>query len=346
MAGYALHTLVIEPKRNTYEYLVERFGDRPATRYQEGSYNVQPVSNFHYRPTWDADREVYDPNYTALRLTDPYAYKDPRQYYYTPYVANAAERFESFAQTLKYVEDRRLLDKMPENWHVHLTGFVLPLRHYESAAQLISSNASRFAWGTTVSQPMAFASFDRIGNAQQLSLIGLAMAGGAADTLTEAKKNWLYSAKLQGLRKFVEQLFVEPDWAVSLIALDLADVQLYPVLYTHTDERALVHGATAYSLFARHFNDWFANHRKWLTALLKAWSEDPQHGESNRKVLGDIADRWYPQACAAVRLLAEGVAEAAGSTTLIAAADRAAAEAAGELSKYGIRVAAQQGASS
>jgi hypothetical protein len=167
MAGYELRTLVVEPKRNTYEYLVERFGDRPASRYQEGSYNVQSMSNFHYRPTWDADREVYDPNYTALRLTDPYGYKDPRQYYYTPYVANAAERFESFAQTLKYVEDRRLLDKMPENWHVHLTGFVLPLRHYESAAQLISSNASRFAWGTTVSQPMAFASFDRIGNAQQ-----------------------------------------------------------------------------------------------------------------------------------------------------------------------------------
>jgi phenol hydroxylase P1 protein len=193
---------------------------------------------------------------------------------------------------------------------------------------------------------MAFASFDRIGNAQMLSLIGLAMAGGAADTLTEAKKIWLYSAKLQGLRRFVEELFVEPDWAVSLIALDLADVQLYPVLYTHTDERALVRGATAYSLLASHFNDWFANQRKWLTALLKAWSQDPQHGESNRKVLSDIVDRWYPQACAAVRLLAEGVAEAAGSTTLIAAADRAAAEAAGELSKYGIRVTARQGASS
>ena len=291
MAGYQLRTLVIEPKRNTFDYLVERFGDRPATRYQEGSYNVQPVANFHYRPTWDADREIYDPNFTALKLTDPYAYKDPRQFYYTPYVADAANRWEAFAQTLKYVEDRRLLDKMPENWHSFLTGFVLPLRHYESGAQLISSNASRFAWGTTVSQPMAFASFDRIGNAQMLSLIGLAMAGGAADTLSEAKKNWLYSAKLQGLRKLVEELFAEPDWAVSLIALDLADVQLYPVLYTHTDERALVRGATAYSLFASHFNNWFANQRRWLTALLKAWSEDPQHGESNRKVLTGIVDR-------------------------------------------------------
>ena len=38
-------------------------------------------------------------------------------------------------------------------------------------------------------QPIAFAAMDRMGNAQQLSLVGLAMAGGAGDTLAEAKKN-------------------------------------------------------------------------------------------------------------------------------------------------------------
>ena len=54
------------------------------------------------------------------KLTDPYSYTDPRQYYYTPYVANAADRHESFAQTLKYIEDRRLLDKLPESWHTVL----------------------------------------------------------------------------------------------------------------------------------------------------------------------------------------------------------------------------------
>jgi len=95
-------------------------------------------------------------------------------------VANGAERYESFAQTLKYLEDRRLLDKMPEAWHTVLTGFVLPLRHYEQGAQLLLTNANRFAYGTTLTQAMGFAGFDRIGNAQQLSLIGLALAGGAA----------------------------------------------------------------------------------------------------------------------------------------------------------------------
>ena len=29
-------------------------------------------------------------------------------------------------QTLKYIEDRKLLDKLPENWQIVCTGFVIP----------------------------------------------------------------------------------------------------------------------------------------------------------------------------------------------------------------------------
>ena len=259
-------------------------------------------------------------------------------------MANAANRYEAFGHTLKYVEDRRLLDKLPEAWHTVLTGYVLPLRHYESGAQLISINASRFAYGTTVEQPACFAAFDRIGNAQLLSLVGLALAGGAADTLTEAKKNWLYSAPVQGLRKLIETLLIEPDWAVGLVALDMADQQLYPMLFAHLDERALYRNAVAYSLFARHFNDWYGNHRKWLSALLKAWTSDPNHADENRKVLGEIAGRWYPEVSGAVHTFAEGLAASAGSVTIVSACERSAAESAAALAKFGVDVPASQGA--
>jgi phenol hydroxylase P1 protein len=342
--SYELRTNVIEPERNTFDYLEERFGDRPATRYQEASFNVQPMEHFHYRPTWDPDHEIYDPDYTALKLTDPYSYTDPRQYYYTPYVAHAAERYESFAQTLKYIEDRRLLDKMPENWHTVLTAFVLPLRHYEQGAQLLLTAANRFGYGTTMTQAAGFAAFDRIGNAQMLSLIGLSLAGGAADTLEEAKKNWLFAPHQQGLRRMIEELLVERDWAVGLIGLDLLDDQLYPLLYEYLDERALFRNAGPYSLLARHFNDWYKQHRKWLNALFKAWTGDPQHAEANRKVLGDIVARWYPQACEAVRSYAQGMADLAGSVTVVGAAERGFAEVAASLSKAGVPMPAQEGA--
>ena len=45
-----LRTQVIEPERKTFTNLAKRFGDRPASRYEEGSIDVQSVANFHYRP--------------------------------------------------------------------------------------------------------------------------------------------------------------------------------------------------------------------------------------------------------------------------------------------------------
>ena len=340
--GFELRSNAIEPVRNTFSYLEERFGDRQATRYQEASFNVQPTENFHYRPTWDADRELYDPDYTVLKLTDPYSYTDPRQYYYTPYVAAAAARHESFAQTLKYIEDRRLLDKLPDSFQITLRGFVIPLRHYESGAQLIALNGSRFAWGTTVEQPIAFAAMDRMGNAQQLSLVGLAMAGGAGDTLAEAKKNWLFSGPLQGIRKAMEELLVEGDWAVGVIGLDLIDELLHPVVFEHLDDRALAHGAVAYSQLARHFSDWYHNHRKFMASLLKAWATDPEHGEANREAMSDIVGRWFPIVHSAVAEYAVGIAEAAGSTTAVAAVERSSAELTNQLKKLGVHVRAVQ----
>jgi phenol/toluene 2-monooxygenase (NADH) P1/A1 len=162
--------------------------------------------------------------------------------------------------------------------------------------------------------------------------------------LEEAKKNWLYAPHLQGLRRLIEELLVEPDWAAGLVGLDIADQMLYPVLYEHLDDRALFRGATAYSLLARHFSEWFTGHRKWLDALLKAWVKDAEHGEANAKALAGFVDRWYPRAEAAVHEFAYGVAESAGSETIRSATQRGAAEVAARIRKAGIPLAVTEGA--
>ena len=37
---YELRYQVIEPKRQTYQNLIERYGDEPASRYLEGSIDI------------------------------------------------------------------------------------------------------------------------------------------------------------------------------------------------------------------------------------------------------------------------------------------------------------------
>jgi phenol/toluene 2-monooxygenase (NADH) P1/A1 len=304
---YELRTQVIEPRRRTFQYLVDRYGDRPASRYEEGTIDVQATEHFHYRPLWAPDHELYDESWSALRLTDPYSFTDPRQYYYAPYVTARAGLHDAFGKSLDYLVERDLFERLPEGWRALLADAVLPLRHYESGAQLISVAGARFAYGTTVEQCCSFAAFDRIGNAQLLSRVGLALDGGSDTLLATAKTAWMDEPALQGLRRLVEELLVEPDWATGVIGLDLADRMLYHLLYRHLDEAALLGGAGAYSLVAQHLATWFDDQRRWIDALLVAWLADPEHGAGNKAALEAIVAGRLGQAAEAVADLAAAI---------------------------------------
>ena len=301
---YELRTQVIEPKRKTFDNLVARYGDRPASRYQEGSIDIQAKENFHYRPLWGPDKEIYDEAYSVLRLTDPYSFTDPRQYYYAPYVTSRAAMFDAFSATLDYLEERGMFDRLPEAWSELVQSVVLPLRHYESAAQMVSCDTARFGFGTTITQCAAYAAFDRVGNAQLISRVGLSLGGGSAELLDAAKTCWLQDGGLQPLRKLAEELLVERDWGKSLVALDVADQLLYPLLYTHLDQAALNGGAGSYSLIAQHFSKWFKDQRRWLDALYRAWTSDPELGETNKALLAEIVESVLAKAQGAAGALA------------------------------------------
>lgn len=301
---YELRTQVIEPQRKTFDHLVARFGDRPASRYEEGSFDIQARENLHYRPLWDPTKEIYDESFSVLRLTDPYSFTDPRQYYYAPYVTSRAAMSDAFGSTLTYLESRGLLERLPDAWKDLVAQLVIPLRHYESGAQLISTAAARFGFGTTITQCAAYAAFDRIGNAQLISRLGIALDGGTAGLLEDAKQSWLEDEALQGLRKLVEETIVEQDWALALIALDVTDQLLFRVLFAHLDDAAITGGAPAYSLAAQHLTEWFKDQRRWLDALYKTWTSDPELGAANAEILTSTVTGAVDRAVAALRPLA------------------------------------------
>lgn len=306
---YELRQQVVEPRRATFQNLIDRYGDKPASRYDEATMDIQPTENFHYRPMWAPDKELYDESYTALRLTDSYNFRDPRQYYYAPYVTARAALHDAFGKTLDYLNTRELLGRLPEPWQDVVANVLVPLRHYESGAQLLSVNGARFAYGTSVEQCLTYAAFDRIGNAQMLTRVGMALGGGGAELLQGARESWLRDPALQGLRRLIEELLVEQDWATQTIALDFADRLLYPVLHRHLDDAALLGGAGAYSLLAQHFASWFADHRRWIDALILCWLEDAEHGAANKDQLDRVVERWLPQAHAAVGQVVDWIDE-------------------------------------
>ncbi|GAA1710412.1 phenol 2-monooxygenase [Propioniferax innocua] len=336
---YELKTQVIEPTRHTFDHIAARYGDRPATRYQEGTIGLQPKENFHYRPSYAPEREMYDVNYSAYKLADPEGFVDPRGYYYTPYVTNRSEMHEGFGASLEYVTKRELFGRTPDAWKTVMTEVLIPTRHYESGAQMLFSGACRFCYGSALAQCCAYESFDRVGNAQLISRIGIALGDQTATVLREGKRAWMEAEHMQPLRKLIEELLIEEDWADSVTGIDYADRLLSALLHKHLEEVAINNGAGAYSLLIQHLDGWYAEHRKWLDALYKAWTSDETHGASNIELFSASANKWLPQAEAAVRDIAARADELLGADAgCVAAVEAAALETREALSKLGLTV--------
>ena len=78
-----IKTTSVTQLRNTFSNVARRLGgDKPASRYQEATFDLQSTVNFHYRPLWQPELALYDVLRTQIEMKDWYAFRDPRQYYY------------------------------------------------------------------------------------------------------------------------------------------------------------------------------------------------------------------------------------------------------------------------
>ncbi|MGB9027181.1 MAG: phenol hydroxylase, partial [Rhodomicrobium sp.] len=68
-----IKTIDLEPKRQTFGHVARRLGgDKTASRYLEGTLDVQATDNFHYKPLWETEYWHYDTRKTAVKMADWY----------------------------------------------------------------------------------------------------------------------------------------------------------------------------------------------------------------------------------------------------------------------------------
>ncbi len=176
-----IKTLKALPLRQTYGHVARRFGDKPASRYQEATYDIQPTTNFHYRPTWAPEFELFDTSRTQIRMKDWYALKDPRQYYYGAYVTARARQQEAAEGAFDLVERRGLLAALSYEWQERLIAGLLPLRHIEWGANMNNTLCADYGYGTALTQACTFCAMDRLGIAKA-SVVGNSIGGRIAWT--------------------------------------------------------------------------------------------------------------------------------------------------------------------
>jgi phenol hydroxylase P1 protein len=305
-----IKTTNIKPVRQAFGHLVRRFGDKAATRYQEATYDLQPDTNFHYKPLWDPEHDIYDRGRTELVMRDWHDLKDPRQFYYGTYTMTRAKWQEALDQQLEFVEKRDLLRALPLSVQETIVFAMVPLRHYEWGANTNNCHMTAYGWGAAITQATMMNTMDRLGMAQHLSRIGLLIDGNAGTSLETARRCWLIAPEWQGLRREVETMFVTRDWFELFVAQNLvADSLVYPLFFQHLDAQiARDHGASL-SLLTQYLMRWYHETSRWVDAVVMAASSE---SEANRSLLRGWTARWRVSLAEAIAPLADRLMEPRG----------------------------------
>ena len=293
-----LRTVSIKQQRNTFDHLARRFGDKPASRYQEGSYDIQATENLHYRPTWDPDQLIYDASITKIVMADWYALKDPRQYFYNNYTLARARQQETAEANFSFVESRGLADMLPEDLKRVALETLVPLRHAAWGANMNNSFISGYGYAAIFTQACMFHAMDNLGIAQYLSRLGLLL--GDQEALTEGKTAWMDDEAWQPMRRYIEDCLVVRDPFELFVAQNVAlDGLLYPLVYERiVDGYLSAKGASAVAMLCQFMNDWFDETRKWVDAVMKVAAAE---SEQNRAILQEWTEKWSTRAAAAMQ---------------------------------------------
>ena len=274
-----LRTVTLTPLRNTFSHIAKRLGsDKPASRYQEATYDIQATYNFHYRPLWAPEYEIFDASRTAIKMDDWYKLLDPRQFYYGTYTLARARMQEAAEADFSLVEDRNLAAAIPDDVMQAALDLYVPLRHVEWGANTNCCFIAAYGYGAAITSPAMFQSMDHLGIAQYLTRLGLVLDGPIA--LDQGKEAWLNAKRWQPLRKYIEDSFVLDDWFELYIAQALVlDSLHFPLAYEVLDERLSKQGAGAIlSMLTRFQAQWFAENVKWVNAVVKiAAAESPEN---------------------------------------------------------------------
>nr|AZZ88815.1 MphL [Acinetobacter venetianus] len=265
-----IKTSNLAPIRQTYAYIERRFGNKPATRYQEVSFDVQATTNFHYRPLWKPDKTLNDKTHTALQMQDWYVFKDPRQFYYGAYVQHRARLQDTAESNYAFFEKRFLVENISEHVKQKIITCLLPFRYVEQTANLHMMSGSAYGYGTVITQACIFAAMDRLGMAQYISRIGLALDGNTGESLQQAKEAWMNDAAWQPLRKLCEQSLTEQDWFKLYVLQNLLiDSCIQSLVYGQFDQYLVENGARDVAMLTEFMQDCLTDLRKWSDPVFK-----------------------------------------------------------------------------
>ncbi|WP_121628530.1 phenol hydroxylase [Poseidonibacter antarcticus] len=261
----------IEPKRHTFNHVAKRLGeDRPASRYEEAMYDAQPTENFHYRPQWEPEFEIYDKNRTEIKMNDWYDLLDPRKFHYMSYVSTRATQNAANDQSLEFIDKRGLVNFIKKENLQKVFDFLTPLRHYEYGGNMNNLTIVDRVYGTAMASACLFHAEDRLGMAQHITKIILLLGNNDVKKLDEGKDAWLNDPKWQALRKAVEDSLVVKDPIRLFVKQNIVfDGFVIPLMINEFSKYMAEHEEMVLPMLSEFITSWYEETAKWLNNIIK-----------------------------------------------------------------------------
>jgi len=266
----------IEPKRHTFGRIARRFGeDRPASRYEEAMYDVQPTENFHYRPQWEPEFEIYDKARTKIKMNDWYDLLDPRKFHYMSYVSTRASQNAANEQSFEFVEKRGLVNFIKKENLQKAYDFLTPLRHYEYGANMNNLVIVDRVYGAAMMSACLFHAEDRIGMAQHITKTILLLGDNDVAKLDAGKDAWLNCPNWQGLRKAVEDSFVEKDPIRLFVKQNVVfDAFVIPLMINEFSKELAANDEMTVPMLNEFIVSWYEETIKWIDSVVKVMANE------------------------------------------------------------------------
>ncbi len=287
---------------------------RRATQYEEVTLHSQwDPKNFAALGWFNRDkngRAAWDDSSTKLKAQDWWAYRDPAEDWFRPYVTRQAATGSAITQAVEGAQRARLFEGLLPRWQAFLATHYAAYRFPEYGLFMALSYAQREALSDVVAGPLLFQGLEKDRHSQDIALYGMALES-ALPTYDEGncKALWLESPVWQPTRRVIEYLMASRDWGEINFVINL----IYEPLFAALFNRELVlrsaprHGDPVTSVIAQGAEKDRVPRQAAASALVRFLLA--QDG-GNVDVMNDWLATWTPQvmsACDAIAPLFEAL---------------------------------------
>ncbi len=279
--------------------------------YEDVTMDVQPDPDRYLLQGWlyaFADgTEGYDPRWTKMKSSDWHSYRDPNEQWHRNMYIREANTVRQIQQTLAMAREQNVYTRWDHSWVKCVEKHVGAAMHPEFGLGMhVFVPAQRDGTTNMINNAMSINAADKLRLAQDMALYNLELSDRIPGFDGKVhKQTWKNDPVWFGVRENVERLTATPDWAEQLFATNIIYEPLCGELFRSQFvlQFAAPHGDFVTPVIFGIAEHDYERNLAYTIEQFRLLAEDEEHGEANKRIMGEWLSHWVPFSSSGARQL-------------------------------------------